>query len=105
MADKGKNKRRQLETFDAVHRVMLSVDSQEEVDFKSWCEEAVGLSVLNDFKYQPESFVLFDPVKYVDVEGKQRSLYREHQYSPDFLLTFSPDVDKSLLKEFKVDAS
>lgn len=37
----GKNKRRQLEAYDSLHSVMLSVDSQEEVDFVNWlCEAA-----------------------------------------------------------------
>lgn len=56
MSDKGKNKRRQLEVFDEIHGTMLSVDSAEEVDFVRWCDEAVKLSVLNGYQYQPDSF-------------------------------------------------
>jgi hypothetical protein len=70
MATKGKNKRRQLEIFDTIHNVNLSVDSQEEIDFINWCCEATNLSIINDFKYQPDSFKLFDDVKYFDINNK-----------------------------------
>ena len=36
----GKNKRKQIEVFDSLHGMTLSVDSQEEVDFVNWCCEA-----------------------------------------------------------------
>ena len=47
--NEGKNRRRQLECFDEIHNVMLSVDSIEEVDTLSWLVEACQLSVINDF--------------------------------------------------------
>lgn len=102
MATVGKNKRRQLEVYDDVHNITLSVDSNEEVDFTHWCCEAVKLSVLNDFQYQPDSFRLFDAESYIDIEGKNRSLYREHKYSPDFLLLFDAYKYRDLSKEFKI---
>lgn len=102
MANAGKNKRRQIEVYDSVHDIMLSVDSVEERDFCNWCCEAVQLSVLNDFRYQPDSFRLSDSESYVDIDGKKRSLYREHRYSPDFMLTFNPNQYRNLSKEFKI---
>lgn len=103
MSNKGKNKRRQLEVYDETHNTLLSVDSQEEVDFIYWCDEAVKLSVINNFYYQPNSFILFDDVKYTDVYNKSRSLYRSHRYSPDFIVTLTPQLTYlELLKEFKV---
>ena len=105
MSDKGKNKRRQLEVFDETHSSMLSVDSAEEVDFVRWCDEAVKLSVLNGYQYQPDSFQLFQAEKYVDVYGKQRTLFKEHIYSPDFVLMFDPKRSLELSKEFKVTQS
>lgn len=102
MADKGKNRRRQLEAYDEVHQVMLSVDSQEEVDMLNWLNEAKHLGIINDFRYQPPSYQLSDPVKYKDVAGKERSLYREHQYTTDFMLEFNPNRQLELAKELKV---
>ena len=70
MANSGKNKRRQLEAFDKFHNAALSVDSVEEKDFINWLNEAVELSVITDFDYQPPAYQLAEPVKYVDVDGK-----------------------------------
>lgn len=36
----GKNRRKQIEVEDSIHGAVLSVDSQEEVDFVNWCCEA-----------------------------------------------------------------
>ena len=47
----GKNKRRQLLVEDTAHDVVLSVDSQEEVDTVNWLCEAKALSVISDFSY------------------------------------------------------
>lgn len=105
MSDKGKNKRRQIEVFDETHGTMLSVDSAEEVDFVRWCDEAVKLSVLNGYQYQPDSFQLFQAEKYVDVYGKQRTLFQEHIYSPDFVLMFDPKRSLELSKELRVPQS
>ena len=75
MAEQGKNKRRQLEVKDEIHDVVLSVDSQEEIDTLEYLTECKNLGIINDFTYQPEAFVLSDPVKYVDIYGKQRTLF------------------------------
>ena len=102
MADKGKNKRRQLEAYDEVHKLMLSVDSQEEVDMINWLNEAVEMKIIDNFRYQPPSYQLSDPVKYVDVDGKERTLYREHQYTTDFMVEFNPNQQHEIAKELKV---
>ena len=101
----GKNKRRQLLIEDTAHDAVLSVDSQEEVDTVNWLCEAKALSVINDFSYQPPSFSLCDSVKYQDIIGKQKTLFREHVYTADFCLTFSPSAQMLLAKEFKVPYS
>ena len=105
MAEAGKNKRRQLEAYDDVHHVMLSVDSQEESDFVNWLSEAKRLSVINDFEYQPPSWQLSEPTKYVDVMQKERILYREHKYTSDFVVAFSASQQLELAKELKVPYS
>ena len=98
----GKNKRRQLLVEDTVHNKQLSVDSVEEVDTVNWLCEATQLSIINDFTYQPASFHLFDAVKYQDINNKTKTLFREHDYTADFCLTFSPSAQMMLAKEFKV---
>lgn len=99
---KGKNKRRQLSAYDNVHDATLSCDSQEEVDFIEWLNEAIELSVIDDFHYQPCTFELFKSEKYVDVYGKQRTLFREHSYTPDFMIEFDPNKNLELAKELKL---
>ena len=102
MAEQGKNKRRQLTVVDDVHNVELSVDSPEEIDFVNWCCEAVQLSIINDFEYQPASYELADPVQYIDVNGKTRTMFQGHKYSPDFNIMFDPQKSLILAKEFKI---
>jgi hypothetical protein len=101
----GKNSRRQLSAEDTVHGAVLSVDSQEEVDFVNWACEAHRLSVIQDFQYQPPPFGLFEAVWYDDQAGKQRCLFREHVYTPDFIVQFDPQAWPQLAKEFKVPLS
>lgn len=105
MADRGKNTRRQLEIEDTVHGKTLSVDSVEECDFINWLCEAHDLSVIGDFQYQPPSFSLFENTKYVDVNGKTRTLFQDHEYSCDFMVTFDPNAQKELAKELKTPYS
>ena len=102
MANVGKNKRRQLEAYDAVHNEMLSVDSAEEKDFLNWCCEAHQLSIIEEFYYQPMTFTLADAESYIDIDGKKRCLFREHSYSPDFVIEIDPEKNKSLSKELKI---
>ena len=45
----GKNTRRQLTFKDEVTGLEVSVDSQEEVDFFAWCEEAKRLGVIASY--------------------------------------------------------
>lgn len=98
----GKNKRRQLDFFDSVHGVNLKCDSQEEIDFLEWLIEAKSKSLIDDFRYQPESFLLSDKVDYINLKGKCRSLFREHIYSPDFEVIFDSSKQLALAEEFKV---
>ena len=102
MSNIGKNKRRQLTCFDCIHNQTLSVDSVEEVDTLNWLSEACKLSIINDFSYQPPSFELFEAEKYQDINNKTKTLFREHQYTPDWILSFSPSSQLELAKEFKV---
>ena len=98
----GKNKRRQLEYFDEFHNQKLMCDSNEEIDTLNWLNEAVNLGIIEDYQYQPVSLKLFDAVDFINVEGKKRCLFREHVYSPDFLIKFNPTKFPQLAKEFKL---
>ena len=102
MAIKGKNKRKQIEVLDDVHNVVLSVDSNEEKDCLNWLCEAKKMNIINDFTYQPESFTLFEPQKYKDVNNKEKTLFREHKYTADFTVQFTPSSFLELSKELKV---
>lgn len=101
----GKNKRRQIEVEDTVHGTVLSADSMEEVDFINFLCEACDLSAISDFSYQPQQFQLFEPKRYTDVNGKERCLFREHHYNPDFMVEFNPSDQMGLAEEFKVPLS
>ena len=105
MSNSGKNKRRQLTCYDDIHNLTLSVDSTEECDTLAWLSEACKLSVINDFAYQPPSFQLFDNVKYQDINNKTKTLFREHEYTADWVLQFTPSAQLELAKEFKVPYS
>lgn len=100
----GKNKRRTIEATDYVHNVVIEADSDEEVDTLEWLCEAYKHGIILDFQYQPRSFQLSESISYNTVDGKSRSLFREHIYSPDFIITFNPSKFLDLAKEFKVFA-
>lgn len=101
----GKNKRRQLLAIDDVHNMQLSVDSQEEIDCLAWLCEAQKSGIINDFTYQPKSFKLFDAAKYQDITNKTRSLFREHEYTADFVMSLDPNKWLDLSKELKISYS
>lgn len=65
--------------------------------------EAYKLKIIEDFEYQPESFILVGSTDYVSVEGKNKCLFRQHIYTADFKLFFNPKNNKELSKEFKVN--
>ena len=98
----GKNKRRQIEYFDEFHNKKLMCDSNEEIDALNWLNEAATLGIVIDYEYQPNSLKLFDSVDYLNIDGKKRCLFREHIYSPDFLIVFNPSKFPQLAREFKL---
>lgn len=58
------------------------------------------MDIIKGFTYQPCTFKLTDPVKYRDRKGKERCLFREHVYSPDFLININPKYEE-FVDEFK----
>ena len=98
----GKNKRKHIAAFDNVHKVQLQLDSIEERDFLFWCCEAVELSIISDFEYQPKTFILSDAVKIQTCNNRLKSLFRQHVYTPDFSITFNGEKQKQLAIEFNI---
>ena len=98
----GKNKRKQISCFDEFHNVEVQCDSIEECDFLAWCSEMAQQKLIYDFTYQPESIKLFDKVDYIAYDGKKKSLFREHVYSPDFIIQINPRTSNILCKELKI---
>lgn len=45
---------------------------------------------------------LFDSVDYINVDGKKRCLFRDHIYTPDFVIEFNPSKYILLAREFKL---
>lgn len=100
----GKNKRRTLSVRDEIHGKTLEVDSQEELEFILWLNEAVKLGIVGDFEYQPKSIQLSPSVKYHDSRtGKMKVLFREHVYTADFVLYIDPKASPNLVHELKKD--
>lgn len=98
----GKNTRRQLEIFDRLHSKTVYVDSVEESDMFNWLCEAAELGLILDFQYQPEPIKLFDSVDYVNSKNKKRNLFREHVYTPDFIIKVKPGSVPDLDILFKI---
>lgn len=98
----GKNKRQQFEAVDRIHSRNILVDSREELDMLAWLCEAVESGLVSDFEYQPDPIKLSDSVEFVNSRGKKRSLFREHIYTPDFIVKFKPGAFEQLDLWFKV---
>ena len=88
MKDSGKNKKRVITYKDIIF------PSLEELDFYYWCEEALSVSLISAFVYQPESFILsrscsVEKEKQLKTKTKKVkvNLMREHKYTPDFKIT------------------
>jgi hypothetical protein len=80
----------------------IDFDSQEEIDFYYWLEEAKDLGLVEDWEYQPTSFELFDKaivLKEVKLKTKtkevERSLLQAHKYTSDYKIWFTDEfIDK-----------
>lgn len=98
----GRNKRRTILANDYVHNLTIEADSDEEIDTLEWLCEAYNKGLILDFQYQPRSFQLSESISYNTIDGKSRSLFREHIYSPDFSIFLNPNKNLELSKEFKI---
>lgn len=58
------------------------------------------MKLVRDFFYQPHTFILSKKVTYMSGK-KEKTLFQDHVYSPDFLIIWEPEYTK-FRDEFKV---
>lgn len=63
-------------------------DSQEEIEFHMWLEEASTAGFVRFFNYKPEPFLLTD-AQTVMIGDKKKHLIRKLIYTPDYYVVFS----------------
>ena len=100
----GKNRNSEFTVTDKRTGNTVKVDSLEEVEMYEWLDYALEKGVILDFIYQPKTFNLSEPVDITNSKGKKRSLFREHVYSPDFIIAIERSRT-ALLDEVKCDWS
>jgi len=71
----------------------VEFDSEEELEFYYWCEEAVKYKFLESFKYNHKSYELCDKQTYIEIKQLktktktvEKHLFHPHKFSPDFWL-------------------
>jgi len=81
----------------------LKMDSQEEIDFQCWIEEALQAGYLSNVIYHPVPFLITPKQTYTEEKILKtktkvvgRTLLQPHQYTPDFIL----DVTEKFLQAF-----
>ena len=81
----------------------LKMDSQEEIDFQNWIEEALQAGYLSNVAYHPVPFLItpkqtFTEEKQLKTKTKivERTLLQPHTYQPDFII----DVTQKFLQAF-----
>jgi hypothetical protein len=69
----------------------IEFDSNEEIEFYMWCEEAKEAGIISDFKYHPHTYELCEKKTYTiekqlktKVKTVERELLKPHVYTPDF---------------------
>ena len=77
----------------------IRYDSKEEIEFKKFVESAKQYGLIDFETYQPESYQLIPkalrPVtRYFKTKAPRvewKSLFREHSYTPDWIIRFTPE--------------
>ena len=105
----GKNKKSTIKYFDEILSKEYMVDSNEELQFFHWIDEARKFGIVLDYEYQPESFKLIEKTTYIPVfqqdqkkKPKEKHLLAEHVYTADFKLTLNKEYGSILSKAFKI---
>ena len=63
----------------------ITYDSQEEIEFSIFLDEAIQYKLIKKYIYQPPSYELSPKMSYKDIRGKTKTL-RAHKYTADFLI-------------------
>jgi len=79
----GKNKKSTIEYNN------VKLDSNEELLFVYWLDEAIEAGLIESYKYQPVVYTLFDDIKGKNINNKDIILIKSHIYTPDFLIRFT----------------
>lgn len=74
----------------------ISFDSNEEIFFYKWCQQAVQYKILNSFNYHPNSYILSQ-----NQFKNGKKILNAHKYTPDFSLSVSDFGRMILSKTFK----
>lgn len=79
----------------------IEFDSNEEVEFYQWLEEAKEAKLISDFKFHPKTFTLapaavFHVRQQLPTKTKivSRHLLQDCCYTPDFMFTATPDLQR-----------
>lgn len=71
----------------------LKMDSQEEIDFQNWIEEALQAGYLSNVIYHPEPYLITPKQTFVEkkvlktkIKIVERTLLQPHKYQPDFII-------------------
>lgn len=74
----------------------VEYDSQEEIDFVFWLEDAQQNSLINNWQYKPKSYLLFNglkigKIKQLKTKAKEveKHVLHKHSYTPDFEFTLN----------------
>lgn len=67
----------------------LELDSNEELQFMYWIDEAIATGLIYSYKYQPIVYTLFNNVIGKNSNNKDIIIIKEHIYTPDFEIIFT----------------
>lgn len=61
-------------------------DSKEEIEFQIFLDEAKQHGLIKESIYQPPSYELIPKATYIDAKGKEKTLFRAHNYTADWII-------------------
>ena len=78
-------------------------DSKEEIEFQIFLDEAKEHGLIDSYIYQPPSYELIPKATYKDAKGKERTLFRAHNYTADWIIhptELFDELDHGLKKSY-----
>lgn len=74
----------------------ISFDSNEEIFIYRWLQDAQYVGLIRGFEYQPQKFLLSEPVRI-----NNKHALRQHVYTADFIIHLDPQYNSKLKPVFK----